>query len=197
MTLKNDGNVGIGLEVPQAKLDVNGDIRARAQGDLRLADSDSSNYIALQAPATVASDVTWTLPASDGTSGQVMTTNGSGTLTWTNNGAGSNLWTQNVNDIYYATGNVGIGKTSPGEKLEINGPAKVWRSDSATYYTTFSQETGDLIIDLSGAGAHFKVDFGGDQQVQSEQRWQRWHWNSSGPRLHKPAQGGGLGRHNR
>jgi hypothetical protein len=32
-----------------------------AQGDVRFADSDSSNWVAFQAPATVASNVTWTL----------------------------------------------------------------------------------------------------------------------------------------
>jgi predicted secreted protein len=53
-----------------------------AQGDLRFADSDSSNWVAFQAPATIASDVTWTLPNADGTSGQVLSTDGSGTLSW-------------------------------------------------------------------------------------------------------------------
>lgn len=61
---------------------VTGDIMLNAQGDLRFADSDSSNYVAFQAPATVAANVTWTLPASDGTNGQVLRTNGSGTLSW-------------------------------------------------------------------------------------------------------------------
>jgi len=59
-----------------------GDAQLQAQGDLRWADSDSSNYVAFQAPATVASNLTWTLPATDGTSAQVLTTNGSGTLSW-------------------------------------------------------------------------------------------------------------------
>jgi hypothetical protein len=53
-----------------------------AQGDLRFADSDSSNYIAFQAPATVATNVTFTLPAADGTSGQAIQTDGSGTLSF-------------------------------------------------------------------------------------------------------------------
>lgn len=53
-----------------------------AQGDLRLADSDSSNYVALQAPATVASNVTFTLPSADGSNGQALVTNGSGALSF-------------------------------------------------------------------------------------------------------------------
>jgi hypothetical protein len=60
-----------------------GDVTLNAQSDLRFADSDSSNWVAFQAPATVASNVTWTLPAADGTDGQKLSTNGSGVLSWT------------------------------------------------------------------------------------------------------------------
>ena len=63
-----------------------------SQGDLRFADSDSSNWVAFQAPATVASNVTWTLPSSDGTSNQVLSTNGSGTLSWATPSGGGLTW---------------------------------------------------------------------------------------------------------
>ena len=53
-----------------------------AQKELRLADSDSSNHIALKAPATVASNVTLTLPDDDGDADQYLQTNGSGVLSW-------------------------------------------------------------------------------------------------------------------
>lgn len=59
-----------------------GDITLNAQSDVRFADSDSSNYIALQAPGTVASNVTFTLPATDGTSNQALKTDGAGALGW-------------------------------------------------------------------------------------------------------------------
>ena len=59
-----------------------GDITLNAQQELRLADSDSSNYVALKAPATVGSNVTLTLPANDGDADQYLQTNGSGVLTW-------------------------------------------------------------------------------------------------------------------
>ena len=58
------------------------DVTLNAQKDLRFADSDSSNWVAFQAPATVSSNVTWTLPATDGTSNQALVTNGTGTLSW-------------------------------------------------------------------------------------------------------------------
>jgi hypothetical protein len=61
-------------------------VQIGSQGDLRLADSDSSNYVALQAPATVATNVTFTLPSADGTNGQALVTNGSGGLSFSNAG---------------------------------------------------------------------------------------------------------------
>ena len=59
-----------------------GDAQLQAQGDLRFADADSSNYVAFQAPTTIAANLTWTLPAADGTSTQAIVTDGSGTLSF-------------------------------------------------------------------------------------------------------------------
>ena len=71
-------------------LDQNG-ITLQAQSDLRFADSDSSNFIALQAPATVSSNVTLTLPATDApVSGYALISDGSGTLSWGVAGGGAN-----------------------------------------------------------------------------------------------------------
>jgi len=67
---------------------VTGDITLNAQGDLRFADADSSHYVAFQAPTTVAANVLWTLPATDGTAAQVLSTNGSGTLSWASAASG-------------------------------------------------------------------------------------------------------------
>jgi hypothetical protein len=50
-------------------------------------DTDNgTNYIALQSPAALAANVTLTLPDNDGTSNQVLTTDGSGVLSWSNSG---------------------------------------------------------------------------------------------------------------
>jgi hypothetical protein len=59
-----------------------GDVTLNAQSDLRFADLDSSNWVALQAPSSISSNYTLTLPAADGTSNQALTTNGSGALSW-------------------------------------------------------------------------------------------------------------------
>ena len=44
------------------------------------------NYVALQAPASLSADTTFTLPSADGTNGQVIQTNGSGVLSFTSGG---------------------------------------------------------------------------------------------------------------
>jgi hypothetical protein len=44
--------------------------------------ANGTNYVALKAPASVSADLTFTLPATDGTTGQVLTTNGSGVLSF-------------------------------------------------------------------------------------------------------------------
>lgn len=63
-----------------------GNLTLNAQSDVRFADADSSNYVGFHAPATVASSVLWTLPDVDGTSGQALVTDGSGTLSWASAG---------------------------------------------------------------------------------------------------------------
>jgi len=50
---------------------------------LQLVDSDSSNWVALKSPSVVTNNVTWTLPNIDGSSGQVIQTDGSGNFGWT------------------------------------------------------------------------------------------------------------------
>ena len=57
-------------------------VRLLAQGEVRFADSDSSNYVGFKAPATVGANKIWTLPDADGGANQVLKTDGSGVLGW-------------------------------------------------------------------------------------------------------------------
>jgi len=69
--------------LPKAGGSLTGDVTLNAQSDLRFADADSSNWVAFQAPATVASNVTWTLPATDAAvAGYALVSNAAGTLSW-------------------------------------------------------------------------------------------------------------------
>jgi len=62
-------------------IDSNG-VTIQAQGDLRLADSDSSNWVALHAPTTVASNITLTVPSTVGSADQALVTDGTGVLSF-------------------------------------------------------------------------------------------------------------------
>ena len=55
---------------------------------LSLADDDASASIKFQAPSAVTTTVTFTLPDGDGSAGQVLKTNGSGTLDWVDQSTG-------------------------------------------------------------------------------------------------------------
>ena len=57
-------------------------LQTRHQGDIRLGDADSTNYVGLKAPATDGSNLVWTLPATDGSANQFLQTNASGVLGW-------------------------------------------------------------------------------------------------------------------
>ena len=69
--------------------DANG-ITLQARNDLRFADADSSHYVGFQAPATISSSLTWTLPAADAAvSGYALVSDASGNLSWAAAGGGA------------------------------------------------------------------------------------------------------------
>lgn len=106
-----------------------------AQGDLRFGDSDSSNWVAFQGPATIASNVTWTLPSTDGTSGQFLSTDGSGTLSWATGGGGGGSSTilenlQTISSNYTVTNGyngLSVGPVTVNQGIEVTvGTGEKW-----------------------------------------------------------------------
>ena len=82
----------------------NGNVRVANQSDIRFGDADNSNFVAFQAPANIISNVTWTLPATDGSANQVLRTDGAGNLSWTNASGGGlivsdSAWSLNGNSV--------------------------------------------------------------------------------------------------
>jgi hypothetical protein len=57
---------------------------ALTKGEARFSEAtaNGTNYVGFQAPASIAADVLWTLPATAGTAAQVLSTDGAGTLSW-------------------------------------------------------------------------------------------------------------------
>jgi predicted secreted protein len=98
----HDGSTAGGFQ--SAKLTGTQNLTLNNQADLRFGDSDGSHYVALQAPATVSSNLTFTLPAADGTSGQAMVTDASGNLSFAAAGATISADTSTNTDflLYFA-----------------------------------------------------------------------------------------------
>jgi hypothetical protein len=98
-------------------------------------DADASNYVAFAAPSTVSSNVTWTLPGTDGTSGQFLSTNGSGTLTW-------------------ASASGGLSDGDKGD-ITVSSSASVWTIDNSvvTYAKIQDVSATDKLLGRSSAGS--------------------------------------------
>ena len=143
----------------RAVIDSNG-LTVQARGDLRLADSDSSNWVALQAASAIGSNVTFTLPSADGSDGQMLKTNGSGTLSFTT--------VQGV-----PTGAVFCLAVSavPADYLECNGAA-VSRSTYAALFavitTTYGAGNGSTTFNLPDLRGEFVRGWDHGRGVDSE-----------------------------
>ena len=150
-----------------------------AQGRMRFyEDSDNgSNYVAIQAAASLSADTTYTLPTADGSSGQQLTTDGSGTLSWA--AAGSSGGSANDSTITLTAGDglktggsfttnasgnseitfdfdasdvAGTGLTANGENLDV----------AAAQTTITSIYATDLII---GEDSDTAIDFGTNNEI--------------------------------
>ncbi|MEK2645789.1 beta strand repeat-containing protein [Bdellovibrio sp. BCCA] len=122
-------------------------IQMNAQNSVRFADSDSSNYVGLRAPATVGTNVTWTLPDVDGTNGQVLSTNGTGTLSWLSPASGSG--------DFKADGTVAM-----------TGALKAASGTAAAPGVTFSSDTGNNTGLFLPAQDAIGLSTGGSERVR-------------------------------
>ncbi len=109
---------------------------------LRLHESgaNSTNYIALRAPASISSNVTLDFPATAGSSGECLSTNGSGTLSWTDEiEKATKLKTaRTINGTSFdGTANISISAGKTLQVVETVGPT----SSSNVYYNSSSWTT--------------------------------------------------------
>ena len=91
-----------------------GALTMSAQNEVRFADADSSNFVGFAAPAVVGSDMTWTLPATDGGSSNILATDGAGVLYWTAAGTGESNTASNQ-----GVAGVGVFDIKNGSDLEF------------------------------------------------------------------------------
>ncbi len=100
-------------EVITGNWSIDSPLQISSQNSLRLADSDSSHYVAFQAPSALADNVTYTLPDDAGTNNYVLTTDGDGVLSWQSvSGVGALSGSGTTNTLPKFTGSTSIGDSS-------------------------------------------------------------------------------------
>ena len=125
-----------------------GDINLNAQADLRFKDADSSHYVALQSPASVASSFTLTLPSADAAvSGYVLASDGSGTLSWVDPGSTSSPT---------FTGDVSL--TNDGALVGFSNLNATYTGNPKTLTVTVASKTGAHRYNGSGSSSGYKID---------------------------------------
>jgi len=123
------------------------------------ATANGSNYVGIQAPTTLAANVTYTLPTADGTSGQVLSTNGSGVLSWATDASGgggssySAVRTQSGTTYTLVLGDAGdYIQTTSTTAVTITVPPQAdvtWAADTEIYFE--QNNTGQITI-AAGSG---------------------------------------------
>ena len=128
-------------------LTTSGNVNLNAQADLRFKDSDSSHYVALQSPATVASSFTLTLPSSDAAvSGYVLASDGSGTLSWVDPGSSSSPT---------FTGDATL--TNDGALVGFSTLNATYTGNTKTLTVTVASKTGAHRYSGSGSSSGYKI----------------------------------------
>jgi hypothetical protein len=107
-----DSTVSVTFNTP---LTITGNSTAGSEIRIPEDTDNGTNYVALKAADTIASNLTLTLPSADGTSGQALTTNGSGTLSFSD--VAADLTAVDSNIVPDTTDTRDLGTTS-----------KVWRN---------------------------------------------------------------------
>jgi len=123
-------------------------ISVSAQKEFRYLDSDSSHYVGFKSPATVSSNVVWTLPSADtGVSGYVLSSNASGVLSWVAPG-------QNADPSFTGT----LTLTNDGNIRGFASHHATYTGSLKTFTVTVASKTAAHRYNGSGSGNGYVID---------------------------------------
>jgi hypothetical protein len=123
-------------------------------------DTDNgSNYVGIKAPSSIASDVTWTLPNVDGSNGQALVTNGTGTLSWTTIVSGATISndTSTTSNLYPAF----LGATS-GTALNIytSNAKLLYKPSTGDFQASQLVASNGLVLNSATVSASYTIATG-------------------------------------
>jgi len=118
------------------------------QKEVRYLDSDSSHYVGFKSPATVSSNVVWTLPSADSSvSGYVLSSNASGVLSWVAPG-------QNADPDFTGT----LTLTDDGNIRGFASTQATYTGSVKTFTVTVASKTAAHRYNGSGSGNGYVID---------------------------------------
>ena len=165
---------GSSAPVELVRVNSSGETQFRKGGGIRIYDSDNTNYVAIVPPSTgsLTGNYTLTLPTTDGTSGYLLTTDGSGVLSWTDPS------TLTTDTLYTADGSIAEHRTvtidSGARSLYIVSDNCDFFIDNDTLQmnggnTSFSLvDSGSVVSMSAGTGGEINISSGGDMTISAD-----------------------------
>lgn len=138
------------------------------QKEIRFSETTANgvNYVGFKAPASLTADKIWILPSADGTSGQVLTTDGAGTLSWATSSAGT-AWQSVQTTGFTATSGYGYPCNTTSSAFTVTLPA----SPSVGSYVQIVDYAGTFATNNITLGANGnKINGSTDNKVLSTNR---------------------------
>jgi len=155
-------NSGAAATTEKMILTPTGDLELLLGGELRWHDDDSTRYVGFKSPSVVSNNVMWTLPAADGSDGDVLTTDSNGTLSWAaasggldaSNGSSDRIATFSDSDSLY--GEADLEFDSQALKVTAHDVAinSVGANLTAQVLAFFKDKAGEIVTYLDGNNAN-------------------------------------------